>query len=117
MDKEYYKINIGLYLFHDNKKIKDGELTFDIHFMEKLDDYKYVFREKLTDIITATVGEDWAINFIQTDMLTAHFFVDIYLDNPEHFNVIRRLVSEGVGEDFRLDYFLRGNVNAYIGNR
>jgi len=115
--KEYHKINVGLYLFPENKIIEDGKLSFDIEFMNRLQDYLYVFRSAFTKPITETIGEDWAINFIQVDLYNVHFFVDIYIDNPDHFTAIKNIVNKRLQKDFKCDYFLRGNVEAYIGNQ
>lgn len=105
----------------DYKKIKASivlEAHEELHtpeFREKLKDYELYFGNKLLEPISNIVGlEGWAINFIQVSAYSNHFFVDIYVDNPEWFLPIKNLCESYIDKEFKISFFHRGTVEMYL---
>ena len=114
----YRRINGGVFKFHEYTKFVDGVFKWNPYFVEHIQEHTLMFKEMFQDRIIGEIGDTgWAIYFTQYVPEQVSYFVDIYVDNPEHFEKIVGVIRRYVHKDFLFTYQLRGNVAAYIGNQ
>jgi hypothetical protein len=113
------RIVAGIYLDPGERYKPDGTLYWNPHFIERLKDWTDFFNMRLTDSIEAALGPDgWAVSFVQISQLEESFFVDIFLDNPENFEIISGIINANIPGDIKLKtHELKGNISVYMQNQ
>lgn len=121
--REYKKIMAGVFL-HENEHTRyaDGKHKWNIHFLERLEDYEEVFNMILLESITKRMGTDgWAVLFSQVSQLEHSFFADIYVDDIKNFEPIVSIIQTNLIDIPKanipiVNYYYQGDLDAYIGN-
>lgn len=112
----YIRINSAVCLFHEYMRPNKSGTNWNPHFLEHVADCNKLFNDLYKDKIIDAVGHNgWAVNFIQFSQENASWMVDIYVDKPEHYNLIGHLINGEVPQDMKFQYYYRGTVAQYLG--
>jgi len=102
------RIEVGLYLREMNESATH-------HFQQRIRKYKQYISSKIYQPIVDAIGDEgWGISFIQFMMNENYFLCDIYVNKEEHFNIITSICYGYLDNEFKLDYYLRGDFQQYI---
>jgi hypothetical protein len=110
MPEDYLRIRCGI-IIHSRGEFQSRD------FLERVNDYTDYFSRLLSlkDDIDKFIGKTgWAIYFVQVNPLNNYLFCDVYVDDPTNFVPIMRICQANIDSDWKIDYFMRGNVEKYL---